>query len=366
MRLLIAGNLANTGYYLVSKLRKSGLPVDLLMEKNPSFASDPKNTHELIGNEYPDWIKFWNMNGNWKREVVKTMRKYNLISASTELPIFALFALKPYIAVATGSDLFYLAHSRTLKGILLRNAYRRAKVVIFTLPTHLRHVKELKLKNAIFLPLFRDFQESKTPPTRNKVKDKFVFFHPTNHVWDIKHNDVFLKAYVQLSKSRNDVFLILINRGQDAEKSINFLKKSNVEGKYQILPRTLSQSELVTQYQNCDAVVDQFGVGSFGFIGLEVMHQGKPLICYIEEESYEKLYGEKPPVLSAKDEEGIYQILKKLVENDQFCADISERSRKWISKFHSGDFLIKKYINLYNWVHEGKKFEEIAANLKFY
>lgn len=366
MRLLIAGNLANTGYYLASKLRKSDLSVDLLMENNPSFASDPKNTQELIGNEYPSWIKFWNRSGNWKRQVIKTMRRYDLISASTELPIFAMFSFKPYIAIATGSDLFYLVHSRTLRGILLKNAYRRAKVVVFTLPTHLRHVNELKLKNAIFLPLFRDFQESKTFIGKNKIKDKFVFFHPTNQIWDIKHNDVFLKAYVRLSKLRDDVFLILINRGHDAEKSINFLKNANIEGKYQILPRTLSQGELLIHYQNCDVVVDQFGVGSFGFIGLEVMHQGKPLVCYIEDEYYEKLYGEKPPVLSANDEEGVYQILKKLVENSQFCSDISELSRKWISKFHSGDVLIKKYINLYTAVHEGKKFDEISANLKFY
>ena len=60
MKILVAGNLANTGYFLASKLREENIDIDLLMEDNPHPVSDPKNTGELEFNEYPKWIKFWN------------------------------------------------------------------------------------------------------------------------------------------------------------------------------------------------------------------------------------------------------------------------------------------------------------------
>ena len=101
MRLLIAGNLANTGFYLTKALRKIGINAELLMENNPSFEGDPRNAGLLETLEYPSWIKFWNWKKKWKQFVISTMRKYDLISAATELPIFAMFSLKPYIAVAT-------------------------------------------------------------------------------------------------------------------------------------------------------------------------------------------------------------------------------------------------------------------------
>jgi len=365
LHLLIAGNLANTGYYVTSKLREYGVKADLLMQKDPPFPSDPKNTEKLSGGRYPDWIKTFDKRKNWKRQVIRIMRRYDVISAATEFPIFALFSAKPFVAVATGSDLYYLAQSKSLRGFLIRMAYRRAKVVVFNLPSHQQYAKKLKLKNSLFLPLFRDFPKLEKENFRKKMNDRFVFFHPTNQVWNAKRNDIFLKAYVQLCKSRDDVFLILINRGEDAGKTNEFLKKASIEGKYEILPKTLNQLELHSYYKICDAVVDQFQVRSIGLIGLESMSFGKPLVSYIDEDVYEKLYGEKPPILSSNQVENVYNFLKKLVENKEFYQDISERSQKWISKFHSEDILIRKYLKLYTMVYQKKKFKEIESFLKF-
>ena len=120
MRLLIAGNLANTGYYLVSKLREKRFDVELLMEENPDIASDPNNSG-FFKSEHSSWIKFYNKSKrNWKFNILKIMRKYDLIIAITELPMFAFLSLKPYIAICTGSDLIELAQSISFKGYLLR------------------------------------------------------------------------------------------------------------------------------------------------------------------------------------------------------------------------------------------------------
>jgi len=366
MRLLIAGNIANTGFYLTSKLREKGIFADLYMEKNPIFVSDPKNSGKL-GGEYPDWIKFWDREKNWKRNLVSTMRKYDLISAATELPIFAQFSLKPYVAVATGSDLNLLAQSKSFKGMLLKSGYKRAKVVVYNLPTHLQSAKKLNLKNAVFLPLFREFQMLETNGISDMmIKNKFVFFHPTSQRWNIKKNYLFLKAFSRLSKSYDNVFLIIINHGEDASKAIDFLSNAGIDDKFKILPETLTQKEMIKYYNSCDAVVDQFGVGAFGFTGLEVLSIGKPLVCYIRKDVYETLYGEAPPVLSSNNEEGIYNILKDLVEGKELCEKLSFNSQKWMQKFHSPDSLITKYIKMYEMVYDGKKIEEIYEEIKFY
>ena len=364
MKLLIAGNLANTGYFLTSSLRGSEIIADLLMEKDPKFTSDPINTGELQNRKYPNWIKFVDKNRNWKREIVKIMRSYDLISAATEFPIFAMFSLKPYIAIATGSDLRELAQSNKLKGIALRRAYRKAKVVVFTDPDLLKSVEKLKLKNAVYIPPIRDFDKFPVPKKNNNFpKGKFIFFHPTNHIWEIKKNDIFLKAFIRLAKNRNDVYLIAISRGEDADKSFNLLNNSGIEGKFEFLSKSLSQEGLISYFQNCDVAVDQFGVGSFGSLGIEAMSMGKPLISFIDEKIYEKLYEQKPPVLSSNTEDGIYEILLKLVNEKQFCENLGKQSCEWIKKFHSNKDLVKKYINLYQLVNEKNDFSEIKLSL---
>ena len=175
----------------------------------------------------------------------------------------------------------------------------------------------------------------------------------------IKKNDIFLRAYIDLCKKRDDVFLILINRGPDTEKSIELLKKADVERKYKILPKSLNQNELHSYYSHCDVIVDQFGVGAFGFIGIEVMSIGKPLICYIKEDNFKKLYGERPPIISSNSEKELLEYMNRLVDDKQFCKEVGIKSRKWILKFHSKENLIQKYIELYKMVNNEDSFEEI-------
>jgi len=341
------------------------MDVDLQMGENPETAGDPKSSGELNTEEYPNWIKFWNWKKNWKLDIIKTMRKYDLISAATELPIFALFSFKPFVAVATGSDLTLLAQSHSFKGILLRLAYKRSKIVVYNLPSHEVFAKKLKLKKAIFIPLFRDFSKIEKNRTIHKSEqNKFVIFHPTHQDWDIKKNNIFLDAFDKISKKYDNVFLVIVNHGKDAKKSIKMIKERNLDDKCKILPHTLNQNELLENYQMCDVVVDQFGVGAFGFIGLEVLSQGIPLICYIKQDVYQTMYGESPPVLSGKTSDEISKNIEKLIINKKFYHEISEAGKNWFDKFHSEEKIIKKYADLYKMVFEKYNYIDIINHLK--
>lgn len=365
MRLLIAGNLANTGFYIGSKLQNIGIQVDLLMESNPGFESDPRNSGLLSDKQCPNWIKFYDKTRGWKKNIIRIMRKYDLILSASEYPIFSMLSLKPFIALATGSDIIELAQSNSLKGFLIRLAYSRAKIVIFTFPAQLSYIQKLKIKNYVFLPLFSRAINSDYKKKNNETKDKFVIFHPTSHIWRVKNNEIFLNAYINLAKSRDDVFLITINRGEDAKRSTELLKAGNIEGKYKILPFTLDQKELLDYYLSSDAIADQFGIGSFGLIGCEVLHIGKPLICYIDIKNYKLLYGESPPVINSNNSEEMETLLKKLIEDKPYYEKICEDSYKWFKKFHDEEILIKKYIELIAMIDQRKNTSEIISKLKF-
>ena len=137
MKILQAGNLVNLGYIVTRELRKVGIDSDLIMERNPSKTSDPKVFDKNLGFNYPNWIKFYDRSkSGWKRNIIKTMRdkKYDLIHSYTELSIFAYLSRRPFIANPTGSDLREMAFSNSIRGILLRRALNKAKIITAASP----------------------------------------------------------------------------------------------------------------------------------------------------------------------------------------------------------------------------------------
>ncbi|WP_166286069.1 hypothetical protein, partial [Candidatus Nitrosotalea sp. FS] len=134
MNILHAGNMANLGYVISRQLRKSGIDADLLLEKNPPKGSDPFRFDPLLNGIYPDWISFYDKSkSSWKTSVIKKMRdkKYDLVHAYVEMPIFAYLSRRPFVAHTQGSDFREMAMGNSLRGILLRLAYKRAKAVLF-------------------------------------------------------------------------------------------------------------------------------------------------------------------------------------------------------------------------------------------
>ncbi len=119
MKILHVGNMGNGPYVIVKTLRKFGIDAELLMPRYPlEITSDPKGLDpELTVQGYPSWIKFWDNSQQttkrhtigWKYDIVKQMRdrRYDLIHAYTELPIFAYLSRRLFVAQAQGRDLIW-------------------------------------------------------------------------------------------------------------------------------------------------------------------------------------------------------------------------------------------------------------------
>ncbi len=359
--------MANFGYYIVKTLRNAGVDAELLMQKFPLVSADPRALDKELNGQYPDWIHFWdNKSKNWKSEVKGYMKdnKYDLIHAYVELPMFAYLSRRPFVAHSQGSDLRELAFSSSIKGMLMRRAYHKAKVLLYSCPDQYNSIAKLKLQNAIFLPQPWDYDTfAPQKIDRGELEGKFVVFHPANLDYRLKGNDRFLRAFVKFCKEHYDVILLLIYRGPDMERAKDFLETAGIIDKVKIIPGPLAQSELQYYYNISDAVADQFALGSVGQIALETMSCSRPLIGYIYEDLYSKLYGEAPPILNCKDDDSVYDALKRLYDSRSLVEELGKKGREWIVKYHNREMFAKRCKKIYNGIFAHEDLQRIRASL---
>lgn len=367
MKILHAGNMANVAYLAVKAQRSYGIDAELLMRKPIRITEDPKSLDkelELTG--YPDWIKLWNnTQSGWKWEILKHMKdkQYDLIHAYVELPIFAMASRRKFVAHTLGSDMAELAFSSSFKGRLLRRAYRKAKAIIFV-PHHYPLLQKLGLTNGIYMPFPVD-HEKFTPQKvqkNGKYKDKFLIFHPSHQIWSVKGNDRFLRAFIRLAKERNNVFLIMRERGENSEDAKRLLESAGMRDKVELIP-TLKQEDLRYYYNLCDVVADHFIYGTIGGITLEALSCEKPVLAFILQDIYSMLYKEVPPVINVNEEEAIYNSLVELMDSESLRADIGKKSKQWIIRYNNKELFAKRCKVLYDGIQNNDPVEEIRDNV---
>ncbi|CDI06469.1 glycosyltransferase [Candidatus Nitrosotenuis uzonensis] len=349
MKVLHAGNMANLGYVICRHLRKTGLDVELLIEKNPPKGSDPLRFDPTLNNQYPDWISFFDKSkSSWKLDVIRKMRekKYDLIHAYVEFPIFAYFSGKPFLAHTQGSDFREMAQSKTLRGFLLRRAYRKAKAVLFFQPDHLPLFSKLKLYNGIFIAPLWDttFFRAYSNKANNK---KFTIFHPANLEFRLKGNDKLIKGYAEFVKNYPESNLIIVDRGIDSHKIHEMVKNLSIEDKVEFIDGPLNASQLLKYYNQSDVIADQFVLGALGSIGWETFSCKKPLLAFANEKQYRDVYGESPPVVNAFSSKDICISLTKLT-NNEFRKEIGNKGYEWLTKYHSPVLFTEKIMKIYN------------------
>lgn len=358
--------MANLGYSSVKQLRKDGLDVDLLMQKNPPKGSNPLLFDPTLKNRYPEWIHLFDKSKRfWHLDVIKKMRKkeYDLIHSYVEFPIFAYFSRKKFIANTQGSDFRELAFTNSVKGFLLRRSYRKAKAVLFFQPDHLPLFPKLKLKNGIFFPPSWDTEFFKPDQiSRNEFVDDFVLFHPANLDWRLKGNNIFINGFANFVKEKSNSILIIVDRGIDSKKTHDLITKLGIEKNVKFVPGPLNSTDLIRYYNSVDVVVDQFAVGALGSIGWETFSCAKPLLAYINKKQYIQVYGESPPMANASTPSMVTQQLHKLLD-ENFRKELGSKSRSWITKYHSPITFSKKITKLYQGVLNNEPIDQIRQSL---
>ncbi len=363
MKILQAGNMANVGYLSTKFLRNDGLDVDLLIDTKHTH---PETYDPELKNGYPNWFIEYHLNKPlWKLQVLKTMRKnqYDLIHAYVELPIFAYMSGKKFLVQALGSDFRELAQSNSLRGFLLRRAYKKAKVILFSMPDHLPIYLKFGLKNGIFFPL--PVNSSFFKPEENKIKkfeNYFSILHPTNLEWRLKKNNILIEGFAKFVKKNPSSILIIIDRGIDSERTHELVKNLDIIDNVSFIKGPLSTTELKTYYNTVDAVADSFLLPALSGITNEALSCEKPVITYYPEEQFKEVYQEQPPVLNASNS---IEVLKKLeILNDKKTRiNLGKKSREWVTKYNDSKFYTKKLRIIYDSIINNDNIEKIREKL---
>jgi len=365
MKILQAGNLTNLGYVTTRELRKNDIDSELIMEANPKKTSDPKLFDQNLDDNYPNWIKFYDRTkSGWKRKIIKTMRdkKYDIIHSYTELIIFSYLSRRHYIANPTGSDLRELAFSNSIRGILLRRALHKAKVVIAASPEVLDLLSKLKVKSGIFLPVLMDLELFK-PNEFHSKSDKLIIFHPSNLDWKSKGNNNIVKGFAKFVKEQPNSQLLIVDRGINSKKTHELVMKLSLEKNVDFIKGPLDFSEMIKYYDKSDVIADQFIIGEFGGIGRESLCMGKPVLGFYDINNYKKIFGEPPPVINAQSPNEISEQLHFL--SDQSIREkLGKKGREWASKYHSSKINIKKLKIIYESVLDNENPSDIRQRLK--
>jgi len=370
MKILHAGNMMNLGYVNAKYLRQKAIDSELLMETNPPMGSDPLKFDSSLNNQLPSWIYFYDKKkSSWKFHIVKKMREkqYDLIHAYVELPIFSYVSRKPFIVQTQGSDFRELALSNSIRGILLRRAYKKAKLIILSQADHVKLVSKFKINNSIFMPIMwnTDFFSPKHFD-KKLVDDKFVIFHPTRQNWQGKKNHILVQGFAEFVKNNPNSILVILNFGPDKDKARNLVSKLGIEKNVNLIEKRLDSTTLLEYYNRCDVVADQFGItGSIGATTLEAMSCQKPMLISVDDELHNRLYGDEIPAIRAIDPKSVSQKLDML-KDKQTRNEIGKKSREWVLKHHSPEIVTKKLKIVYSSILNDESIINIREKLNLH
>ena len=352
MRILQAGN-ANFGYVMARELRKRGIESELLVSKQIisgqiNSVNNPFNLDKQLKGSYPEWLHFYDLSKKgWQLQILRMMRKYDIIHAYMELPILSMLSRKPYLAQSGGDDLRELAFSNSFKGRLLRRAYKKANAFVYVWPPHKTYVEKLKLKNPIYIPRTWDISNFSNKKYEPSLELPLKIFHPTGQDWEMKGNYKFLKAFIRLCKEKQDVFLYYVKWGKDVSKASKLLDDPDVKKRIHFILGPISREEMTEYMSKSDILVDQFNSGSFTRTGIESFAFGIPLMLNLDEKLHEELHGEIPSIINAQTEDKIYDQLKKYVKSKDGLLEIGINGQKWGNKYFNLEKNVEKFIEIY-------------------
>jgi len=344
------------GYVMAKELRKQGFESDLLVlptmveRQNYWAINDPLTLEENL-KEYPSWVSFFPKKNNKilkLYDIIKIMRKYDLVHAYTNLSRVAMLSGKPYLAEAGGDDIRVHAFEKSLKGYLLRRAYRKANQFVYVWPIQKPYVEKLGIKNAIYLPRFWDTSSFSRKIIKKPEGNTLKIFFPTMEYWDLKGNDKFLKAFVRLCKEGKDVFLYYVDWGKDAQRAKELLTLPEMKNKVEIIPGPITREKVFEFMEKSDLMVEQFNTGAFTRIGMEAFAFGLPILINLNEKIHLDLHGDLPDVLNVRTEDEIYNKLIEILAGKDQLEKIAINAKKWLEKHFDLNKNIEKYIQIYN------------------
>jgi glycosyltransferase involved in cell wall biosynthesis len=134
------------------------------------------------------------------------------------------------------------------------------------------------------------------------------------------------------------------------KKGTDFIEKSIAELKTKglavelVLAENLPHHKIKELYELSDIGLDQVLYGWHGKVSVELMALGRPVVCYIGPE-YRK-YRPDLPIVSAGPAD-LTEVLEDLVRDATKRAELGQRSREYVQKYHNVEEVVDQLFSLY-------------------
>jgi len=316
--------------------------------------------------------------------VTRQMRSFDAVIASGPGPIFAQFGRRPWSFFVTGGDLTVKPFPITFRSWYPSFGHRAAEVV-----AGFWQRRAIRRADEIWMPPFRPLtdaaerlsipacgimstripialdtdtwspeahlSESAIHFASQAVEDaQFVIFHPSRMAINAepnlvragqwKGNDRLFEAVSLLRERQRDlrVRLLMIDSpdSRDLPLAKGIIESLGIDGLVRWLKppngSALDQDHMRALYAASDVVVDEFGVGWFGFVALEGLAMAKPVLGYVDETAMSRLYPEARthPFVSSREPVQIANNLERLWLDPHERERIGAEGRQWVVEHH--------------------------------
>lgn len=337
-RVLFIGNLADLPFHVVRLLREKGVDAELLVLDTPSCQKH--NESWVIG------VKPGVM--GWPARLRTFLSHDVLVGTSSGISYAWLFRLlgKRVFAFSMGSDFRRVYFERGWFGWLMRRGFRNSEAVFYANPD-----QRALFESEGFTPLFVPLPVAGAACPDRRLKRKTVFFCPSRISWSgpsAKDTHRFIEGFAKFLKTQRhpDRFeLRMVRWGPDVDKAEALVARLGIEDRVVFLP-FMSQEELAQQFGQCDAVVDQFNVGSMGMIATQAMACGRPVFAWIDSKAYARCFGEVPPVFNCRTSGEVASALAQMADKKAY-ARAGAALRRWVGRFHAARNVVAPFLKAF-------------------
>ena len=271
------------------------------------------------------------------------LQKMDIILSFAMYHIVSLLSLKPYIALSTGADLHEVAVEKSIKGWLMKHAFKRAQSVRASFdPISKAHAIFLKLGH--IEPFLIPWPVPEKPPSIIHDEGPIRVFMPSRQDWCdperallSKRNDLFIRAWARRVKEGWDSVLTIVEHGEDLEATRSLVNDLGIAGLVQFVP-ILDQASLQKQIENADLVADQFDQGTPGALALQALASGRALSIYWSESSSAHVFSQVAPVINGNSEEQLFEQLQQFAQREHL-RELGLQGYFWMKREYNHDRL---------------------------
>ena len=402
MRVGFFGNVANSLFQVVRALRdRAGIDAHLYVSRTDAFSSRPETVDPALDGNLPpwihdgDWITRSAVLTPWRAPITAELKAYDLLVVSGAGPIFAQWTGRPWGWFVTGGDLtvkpFPIAFLGWYKsweqkagelvgGVWQRRGGRRAdRLFVQPFRPMADSLARLKVPPAAISPRYlpivldthefrpdRPFGQPDDPVVQRMLAADLAVLHPSRllmrndprlfRTGQWKGNDVLIRGFAELVRTGkvDDPLLVMLDTGLSRDLDAGKALVSELGIGEQVLwakpprPDTFPRHRLLDLYLAADVVASDFGAGWFGYVTLEGLAVGKPVLNHLDAGPMAQLYPDGHPIVEAATPADVCAQLLRLAQDPAERARIGEESRRWVVAHHSFDSAGARYVEAIN------------------